>query len=248
MQVTSSTNSLVPTRPNLTTASVELLEKAPTPERFLSIFNPSTQVRYTASLDKVYGGSTPSLGLARQTYGANTAEAWVEIQLNELSEFAGCKGKLDPEQTEQTARMILQSYGHLTIAQFMLFFQKFKRCEYGKFYGAVDPMVIMGALADFSEEVANELHRRQQAKKKAEDAEQERINELAKEPYRRRIPGAFTEKAAIDWPIYCILRLKDHTDEQVARLVADIQQGLKKLPTLVQIMRWTPEQIKQFVE
>ena len=152
---TSSTSSLAPTRPNLTTASISLLEKAPTADRFLSIFNPSTQVRYTASLDKVYGGSTPSLGLTRQTYGANTAEAWVEIQLNELSEFAGCKGKLDPEQTEQTARMILQSYGHLTIAQFMLFFQKFKRCEYGKFYGAVDPIVIMGALADFSEEVAN---------------------------------------------------------------------------------------------
>lgn len=232
----------------MTTASIELLEKVPTPDRFLSIFNPTTQVRYTTSLDKVYGGNTPSLGLARQTYGTNTAEAWVEIQLNELSEFAGCKGKLDPEQTEQTARMILQSYGHLTIAQLMLFFQKFKRCEYGKFYGAVDPMVIMGALADFSEEVADELHRRQQAKKKAEGAELERLNELEKEPYRRRIPGAFTEKAVINWPLYCILRLEDQADEQVARLVADIQQGVKKLPTLAQIIRWTPEQIKQFVE
>lgn len=225
-----------------------MLEEVSTTEQFLSIFNPTTQVRYTTSLDKVYGGSTPSLGLVRQTYGTNTAEAWVEIQLNELSEFAGCKGKLDPERTEQTARMILQSYGHLTIAQFMLFFQKFKRCEYGKFYGAVDPMAIMGALADFSEEVANELHRRQQAKKKAEDAELERLNEMEKEPYRRRIPGAFTEKATIDWPVYCILRLKDRTDEQVARLVADIQQGVKKLPTLAQIMRWAPERIKQFVE
>lgn len=232
----------------MTTASIKLLQKAPTAERFLSIYNPSTQVRYTASLDKVYEGNTPSVGLVRTTYGANTAEAWLEIQLNELSEFTGCKGKLDSDQTEQMARMILQSYGHLTIAQLMLFFQKFKRCEYGKFYGAVDPIVIMGALSDFADEVAAELRRRQQAKKKAEDAEQERINELEKEPYRRRIPGAFTEKAAIDWPIYCILRLKDRTDEQVARLVADIQQGIKKLPTLVQIMRWTPEQIKQFIE
>lgn len=232
----------------MTTASIKLLEKAPTADRFLSIFNPSTQVRYTASLDKVYEGNTPSVGLVRTTYGANTAEAWLEIQLNELSEFAGCKGKLDSDQTEQTARMILQTYGHLTVAQLMLFFQKFKRCEYGKFYGAVDPMVIMGALADFADEVATELQRRQQAKEKLAQAEQERLQEPEKEPYRRRIPGAFTPEAVIDWCLYCILRLKDKTDEQVARLVADIQQGKKQLPTLMQVMRWPPERIAEFTE
>lgn len=232
----------------MTPASIELLEKAPTPERFLTIFNPSTQVRFTASIDKVYEGNTPSLGLTRTTYGANTTEAWVEIQLNELSEFAGCKGKLDSDQTEQMARMILQSYGQLTIAQLMLFFQKFKRCEYGKFYGAVDPMVIMGALSDFADEVAAELQRRQQVKEKLRQQEEDRRLELEKEPYRRRIPGAFTPEAVIDWCLYCILRLKNKTDEQVARLVADIQSGKKKLPTLAQAMRWSPEHIAQFTE
>lgn len=220
----------------------------PTAERFLSVFNPTTQVRYTACLDKVYEGNTPSIGLVRQTYGANTAEAWVEIQLNELSEFAGCKGKLDNDQTEQTARMILQTYGHLTIAQLMLFFQKFKRCEYGKFYGAVDPMVIMGALSDFANEVGDEIHQRRQAKEQIAKAEQERLNELEKESYRHRIPGGFTENAVIDWPIYCILCLKEQTDELVARLVADILQGKKTPPTLKQLLRWQPEQIKQFIE
>lgn len=205
-------------------------------------------MRYTANLDKVYGGSTPSLGLARQTYGANIAEAWVEIQLNELSEFAGCKGKLDNDQTEQTARMILQTYSRLTIAQLMLFFQKFKRCEYGKFYGAVDPMVIMGALADFAEELDAALYERRIAAEQAAKAEHERIYRLETEPYRRRIPGAFTENAVLDWPTYCALKLRDKTDEQVALLVADIQQGKKKSPRLLQIMRWTPEQIEQFLE
>lgn len=232
----------------MTTASIKLLQKAPTAERFLSIYNPSTQVRYTASLDKVYEGNTPSVGLVRTTYGANTAEAWLEIQLNELSEFTGCKGKLDSDQTEQMARMILQSYGHLTIAQLMLFFQKFKRCEYGKFYGAVDPIVIMGALSDFADEVAAELRRRQKVKEKLRQQEEERRLELEKEPYRRRIPGASTEDAVIDWCLYCILRLKNKTDEQVARLVADIQSGKKKLPTLAQALRWSPERIAQFTE
>lgn len=232
----------------MTTASIELLEKAPTPDRFLTIFNPATQVRYTASLDKVYGGNTPSLGLARQTYGANTAEVWIEIQLNELSEFAGCKGKLDNDQTEQTARMILQSYGHLTIAQLMLFFQKFKRCEYGKFYGAVDPMVIMGAIADFSHEVASELHRRQQAREKEMIAEQDSINELEKEAYHHRIPGAFTAEALISRPVYYILRLNERTDEQVGILVAEIQEGKKTPPTLRQIQQWSAEQIQQFID
>lgn len=243
------TKSIIPAQsPNCSPASIELLGQVPTANRFLTIFNPSTQVCYTASLDKVYDASTPPLGLVRQTYGEEIAEAWVAIQLTDLSEFAGCKGKIDKSQVEQTAQMIQQSYGHLTIAQLMLFFQKFKRCAYGKFYGAVDPMVIMGALADFSDEVADELQRRRQAAEKAEDAEYERRCQQDKEPYRRRIPGAFTDKAVIGWPVYCILHLSERTDEEVARLVAEIRQGRKKPPTLTQVTRWPPDQIRRFVE
>lgn len=206
-------------------------------------------MRYTASLDRVYEGDTPSLGLVRKTYGTNTAEAWVEIQLNELSEFAGCKVKLNDSATEQTARMILQSYGHLTVAQLMLFFQKFKRCEYGKFYGAVDPMVIMGALADFSDGVAVEIRRRRREIEKTAAADREQLYDRKfREPYRRRIPGAFTRDAVIPWPLYCVFGLAAWSDGQVARLVADIGQGRKKLPTLVQVMNWSPEQISRFVD
>lgn len=204
-------------------------------------------MHYTASLDKVYDGKTPPLGLVRQTYGAKTAEAWVAIQLTDLSEFAGCKGKIEPAQAEQTARMIQQSYGHLTIAQLMLFFQKFKRCAYGKFYGAVDPMVIMGALTDFSDEVGAELQRRRQAAEKTEAAEHERRCQQDKEPYRRRIPGAFTDNAVIAWPVYCILHLGERSDDEVAHLVAEIRRGTKKPPTLPQVIRWTPEEIRRFV-
>lgn len=228
-------------------ASIELLKKAPTADQFLTVFNPSRQMRFTASIDKVYEGGTPSLGLTRQTYGDKTAEVWVEVQLSELSEFAGCKGKMDANQAEQTARMILQTYGHLTIAQLMLFFQKFKRCEYGKFYGAVDPMVIMGALADFAEEVAKERLRRYRAKEKISGEEQERRNGQLKDPYRQRIPGADIDKPVISWAVYSLLRLQDKTDEQVAQLVADIQQGKKKSPTLKQVIHWSPEQRDQFI-
>jgi len=242
------TNSIVPKQsPNCTPASIELLKNVPTANRFLTIFNPSTQVCYTANHDKVYDASTPPLGLVRQTYGAKTAEAWVAIQLTDLSEFAGCKGKIEPAQAEQMARMIQQNYGHLTIAQLMLFFQKFKRCAYGKFYGAVDPMVIMGALADFSDEVGDELQRRRRAAAKAEAAEHERRCQLDKEPYRRRIPGAFTDKAVIAWPVYCILHLGERSDDEVAHLVAEIRQGRKTSPTLPQVIRWTPEEIRRFV-
>lgn len=205
-------------------------------------------MRYTASLDRVYEGNTPNIRLVQQTYGTNTAEAWIEIQLNELSEFAGCKGKLDSDQTEQTARMILQTYGYLTIAQLMLFFQKFKRCEYGKFYGAVDPMVIMGALADFNNEVNNELNRRKLAKERLADEEASRLLEAEKEQYRKRVPGARTENPLIDWPLYCLLRLKDKTDEQLARLVESIQQGKRKLPALTQVFRWPAERLEQYIQ
>lgn len=78
-----------------------------------------------------------------------TSVAWLIPQLMDLSEFCGCKEKLQGEPMEECAWLIAQNYFYLKISELMLFFNLFKQGRYGHFYGSVDPLVIMTALQDF---------------------------------------------------------------------------------------------------
>ena len=116
-----------------------------------------------------FTGNYPVLSRIKETYGEETATSWLNIQINDLSEYAGVK-KLDIRQNEELASTILAFYGYMTVAELMLFFFKFKAGEYGKFYGSVDPLVISEALLDFKAERA----------KVYADIEKERINKESK--------------------------------------------------------------------
>lgn len=157
------------------------------------------QIRYTRDLERVHCGDAPSLYVVNQAYGEEIVESWIETQLYNLSEFAGCKGKIEIPQVEETARIIHSDYGFLNVAEIMLFCQKFKKCEYGKFYGAVDPMLILGALSDFVQERNFYLTKVENEKKR----EQERIKDEAerklKDRYRRLFDDAFESGAEITY-------------------------------------------------
>lgn len=121
-------------------------------ERFLKTFNPSEQARFCATparRERCVIGTAPTLEQLSETYGNGASEAWLVPQLLNLSEFCGCKGKLSREQIEETARMIASDNPHRKVTELMLFFFWFKQGRYGKFYGSVDPMVIMEALNEF---------------------------------------------------------------------------------------------------
>lgn len=79
------------------------------------------------------------------------------IQLAELSEYAGVKEKLTTRQLTDTALLIQQMYGHFKVTELMLFFRQFKSGRYGRFYGSVDPMLIMTALETFAGERAGKI-------------------------------------------------------------------------------------------
>lgn len=70
----------------------------------------------------------------------------------DLSEFCGCKDKLQGEPLEECAWLIAQNYFYLKISELMLFFNYFKQGRYGRFYGSVDPLVIMTSLQQFLRE------------------------------------------------------------------------------------------------
>lgn len=94
-------------------------------------------------------GTAPCLSVLRLAYGDNIAETWMAIQLRDLSEFSGCRTKLSTEQIDNISKVIISMFGFLKVTEMMYFFLLFKSGKFGKFYGAVDGLVITEALQDF---------------------------------------------------------------------------------------------------
>ncbi len=101
------------------------------------------------------------------------AETWIECQIKEMSEYTGCKDKMSVQQTEDIAKIILAAYPFLKATEIMLFFWWFKAGRYGRFYGAVDAMVITTALRQFLKDRRDNLARieneRQKTQRDTED-------------------------------------------------------------------------------
>lgn len=128
-------------------------------QEFLLRFNARSHREHCRDLAAVYQGSTPSLGLVRRAYGDNLAESWLMVMLSDVNEYSGVQHKMEPEQIEDLAMVLLDEYGYLRVAEFMLFFRRFKAGNYGRFYGAVDPGVITLGLRDFLSERLREKER-----------------------------------------------------------------------------------------
>lgn len=175
-----------------------------------------------------------------KTYGHRVAVSWLEIQLRDLSEFAGCKDKLTAAQINETAEMIADEYSHYRLTEFMLFFQRFKRCEYGKFYGRVDPMVLLQALRTFAEQrAAVHRDRYRQLSRNAEE-EKRRLEDAAydamRQRYRQRVPEAFTPAAPIEFLQYQLLGYDQLPDEAFAQELQAITSGRKPIPSASEIL------------
>lgn len=129
--------------------SSKVVERYGSSENFMTLFNPDMQYKYCKNIERCYMGTAPTLAMVRQAYGETVAELWLEVQLKDLSEFAGCKDKLSVHQIEQTAKVIILNFYFLKVTEMMHFFILFKGGKFGKFYGAVDGLVITEALQDY---------------------------------------------------------------------------------------------------
>ncbi|MCM1076270.1 MAG: hypothetical protein NC411_02795 [Bacteroides sp.] len=224
-----------------TPAQLRVIERYGESFNFLKIFNPDKQVEYTRDLRRVFKGEAPSLSLVRGAYNEEAVESWLELQLYNLSEFAGCKEKITIPQVEETAKIILQDYGYLNVVEIMLFCQKFKKCEYGKFYGAVDPMLILGALKDF---VAERNHYLRQYEKEVEDreaAEQEARTQQLRDLFRQRYPKAFENDEELNFCDFHWGQLYKLTQEEWDNVVPGIiakqmKSGTKRSQYISQVV------------
>lgn len=139
--------------------------------KFMTSLNPVRQLEICASTDDCIFGGYPTLAEVKRDYGSNAATAWLIPQLFDLSEFCGCKGKITDDQMRQVATIIANTYYYLKVSELMLFFYRFKSGRYGKFYGAVDPLVITTSLRTFILERNDEIARH--------DAEEQRRRDEA---------------------------------------------------------------------
>lgn len=143
-------------------------------QRFLEIFHVTEQTKLTRDPERCYFGQAPTMGMVNTAYGKGTAQEWLTYQLTDLSEFSGAKEKITANQIKQLADIIATDYHWLKVSEVMLFFRQFKRGEYGKFYGAVDPLTITTALREFLRDRNDAYARHEQEEREAKEAEDRR--------------------------------------------------------------------------
>ena len=136
---------------------------------FMQVMNPQLQLDCARHEDRAFFGTAPMLVTLRCAYHDQAATLWMLPQLYDLGEYCGVKDKLDKEQMKQLAGIIIQEFGFLKVTEVMLFLYRFKAGHYGRFYGAMDPMVIMTALRqDFMRERSDAIDRHERAQRQAE--------------------------------------------------------------------------------
>lgn len=177
--------------PSLSTTCIDALKTAVLQKygqdglAVLEQYNPDSIFRKQMTADECFFGKYPTLGGLRAQYDSRFPSAWLMAHLYDLSEYCGCKDKLEGKALQQCASVIASEFSYLKISELMLFFHRFKSGRYGRFYGSVDPLVITTSIRDFIRERAVEYERR--------NIEEER----RKEDERR--------KEAVSWEDYCMM-------------------------------------------
>lgn len=160
--------------------------------------NPSKQVEMSMNPLDCVVGDYPTLVQLKGAYGENLPLAWLMAQITNLSEYCGCKDKLEGSVLEDCSRIIYSSFHYLKVSELMLFFAWFKSGKYGRFYGNVDPMIITSALRTFISEHRNPMIT-------------EHENEVRE---KKRVADA---AAAVTWEEYC--KMTNKTGENPINIV-----------------------------
>lgn len=171
----------------------EIIQTYGTRDAFLATFNPDTQKKVCSNLNLCFFSGAPTLTQLRLTYGENMPVMWLIPQLHNLSEYCGCKDKLQGKPLEMCANVIATEFYYLSVTELMLFFHRFKSGRYGRFYGSVDPLVITTSLRDFLYERAIAYDRHEQEKRQRKEKEW-RKNAITWEEYCMKTYGKIKPK------------------------------------------------------
>lgn len=137
-------------------------------DNVLALFAPKHQDAYVVDEKRCYFGTAPMLLQLKLAYGKNAPIEWLSYQIIDLNRYSNCKIMTD-YQVKSLACTIYKEYYYLKLTEVMVFFSKVKAAEYGQlFYGAVDPIPLMGALKKFAEERADMVRKKEEEEARAE--------------------------------------------------------------------------------
>lgn len=139
----------------------------------MSLFAPDKQAIYCKAEQRCIEGTAPSISETSEAYGTEVSLSWLEIQIKDLSDFSGCKEKLEIGQIKEIARILAFQFGAMKITEMMLFFYLFKCGQFGKFYGAVDGLTITTAFNEFIDYRFEKKFRYEEERRKIEQKERE---------------------------------------------------------------------------
>lgn len=154
----------------------------------MKAMNPTVQHYCAEHVDRALFGTAPTLMTLRRAYHDEAATMWLLPQLYDLGEYCGVRDKMDKNQMTQLARIIVTEFSYLKVSEIMLFLHRFKAGRYGRFYGAIDPLVIVSALRhDFMNERAAAIEKRENAERQA--AWEAHCRQVAEERAEARASG-----------------------------------------------------------
>lgn len=152
----------------------------------LYVYPPEKQREMCSYIQDCIDGDYPTLALVGAKFSRKVVVAWLVQHLFNLSEFCGCKEKLSNDMMDELGFIIMNEFYYLKMTELMLFFYRFKLGEYGKFYGSVDPMVILSSLRQFVT-WRNVQIDRYGNERKQQQMEEWRKTAISREEYEKRL-------------------------------------------------------------
>ena len=162
-----------------------LVSKYGSREDVLKRYNPDYQREICGNADACFFGDYPTMAELRLAYGKNAPVMWMIPQLYNLSEYCGCREKLQGKPLEECAYIISNEFYYLKVSELMLFMYRFKAGRYGRFYGSVDPLIITESLRKFCEERWYAYEQREKEEREKREREEAK-NAITYEEHLRR--------------------------------------------------------------
>lgn len=127
-----------------------------------------------------YRPKAPTIPVMIDAFGKDMVSEWLFDNIELLIEFAGGNIKMDSFQIDMLSLVLTEKFSEgrniLNAREIMLFFLKVIKGDFGKFYGAIDPIAIGDMASKFLEWRSKQLDR--VSKDEEERLRKQRIEEM----------------------------------------------------------------------
>jgi hypothetical protein len=103
----------------------------------------SEAVAKARDLPIAVNADTPAIGLIATETGQISVISWVAGHIVGLAGFLNLGASISESQTRETAALIVEEFGNLTLSDVALIFRRAKLGAWGEFYGRLDGQMIL---------------------------------------------------------------------------------------------------------